>query len=134
MSELTGNSWLDDKSLDVQAYDINSPFLNRAIAPNESMELEFVEVMKKERPDDTKIGSPGDTVYEFWFKDALGGERQVDQNGPKGMFFRAMRQAQVKEGETIKVSRTGEKMDTRWTIEKKVDGQWTNPVAETAPF
>lgn len=128
-------SWLDDSKYDAVQYDSESPFIGRAVGPGESLVITFKSILDKERPDDTKFGKPGDTYYLFCFEDENGKERLIEQNSPKGSFFKAMRSAQVKEGEKVKITRSGENVDTRWKIEKNVDGEWKSPVADSEiPF
>lgn len=127
-------SWLTDETYASSEYDENSPFLNKAIAPGTSRVVTFTSVTKKERPEDTKIGSPGDTYFEFWLVGDNGKEYRIDQNSSKGSFFKAMRGAEVAEGETVQIERTGEGVDTRWTIKKMVDGQWKEVTKEEPAF
>lgn len=128
------NSWLDDERYSAKQYDPEAPFIGKAVGPGMSIELTFKSIMDKVRADDTKIGNPGETYFEFFFEDANGKERTIEQNSPKGAFFRAMRTAQVAEGEKIRLSRTGEGYETSWTIEKFEGGEFKKAEGSAIPF
>ena len=106
------------EELKENAFDINNPFLSKAVAPGEKLTLKFIDILTKTRPEDTKVGKPGDTFYMLCFVDDSGRERSIDQNGPKGAFMRALREAQVEPEDKFILGRAGLGIETKWEITK----------------
>lgn len=136
----------ETEDLKQSQYNPDSPFLNKAIAPGQSMELTFVSYAKRERPADTKFGNPGDAYFTFYFTDGQGKERSIDQNATvegraKGAFYNAICKNErtgfpgIEIGERFRVSREGEGKDTRY-VATKLSGDAANPLMEKAdsPF
>lgn len=114
----TMSSVWDRPELKEAAYDISNPFISKAVAPGALLMLKLVDILPKVRPDDTKIGKPGDTFFMICCNDESGKERSIDQNGPKGAFMKALREAKIELGDKFLLGRAGEKLDTVWSITK----------------
>ena len=110
--------WDDRAELNAPAFDPNAPWLNKAIAPDASMELTFIEVIQKVRTSEDKIGKPGDTYLELTLVDDASNEKIMQQNGPRGAFVRAMREAVIEPNDKIRVTRRGIGVETSWEIVK----------------
>lgn len=112
-------------------YELNNPFLMKAIAPGTTMQLKFVDVLAKTRQEDFGKQKAGDTFQMFCFVDTNGKERSIDQNSSKGAFWKEAVRVKLEPGENFLLTRTGEKVETSWQIQKLgADGL---PVPEYVP-
>ena len=114
---MTVSVW-DRPELKENAYDPSNPFLSKAIAPGEKMKLKLIDILPKVRPDDTKIGKPGDTFNMVCCIDEQGKEKTIDQNSAKGKFISALRKEKIELGDSFIIAREGEGLATDWVAQK----------------